>query len=143
MQKFRQKEFYPEIVLEGKFFSPHALVEKFGVYVERENEPGDYNKRLHKPNQSGYCILRPGKNINGTESAIPYLLEQYEKIYMDGLKNNGIEETTFYLIVSSLQLRTSIPCIHLKKIIKYFKYINISMTSDCIDLEYTSISPAP
>jgi hypothetical protein len=124
-----QKEFYPEIILEGEFFSPHILVQKFSVYVEKATERGDYNRRLNKFESHGYCILRPEHNIDGTEAAIPYLLDQFEKIYTDGLEKNGIEEATFYLMISSLQYRTSIPCAYLQKISKYFKNFNISMVS--------------
>jgi hypothetical protein len=130
MNNFVCKEFYPEIVLEGENFSPKSLVQKFGVHVEKANERGDYNPRLRKPYHSGYCILRPNGDINGQAQSIPYLLEQYELIHLDGLAKLGIETATFYLVVSTLQNHTSIPCIYLEKIYKYFEYFNISMVSD-------------
>lgn len=117
-------EFYPEIILSGKKFSPRYLKERYNLNIEHENEVGEFNPHLRRTYSIGYGILRP-KTGKTDISVISELLDDYMKIINDN--SLLIEDRQFHIYVETTQGNLSLNSDILQKVSMLFSSLELTV----------------
>lgn len=121
-------KFYPEIILDGKSFSPKLVSEKLGIDLEMANEAEDISPRLKRKWLFGYGIVR-AKN-DESEGSIEKVINDYVKIKSDSVIEKTIENESFNLIVEALQGNIVVKSRYLQLICENFEEVNIDICNE-------------